>query len=147
LYVYCENYSLNYYYVVGKPADYDDLADDVSMEDANRILNTEDDMDVNVAAALSTKDGFNPPLPSQTPDCPRGCSKGPDPQSIRPTSLSSTSSASLSGFKKSDTLPPLYQATSKTREAAFSPCILRGEDPLPDWHFVALSDNPRHHLA
>jgi hypothetical protein len=53
--------------VVGKPADYDDLADDVSMEDANRILNTEDDMDVNVAAALSTKDGFNPPpLPDRT---------------------------------------------------------------------------------
>jgi hypothetical protein len=137
--------TLNFFFVLGTEslADYDDLVredpEDVTMEDANRILNEDDDQPEGAASSqdgTGSSDGV-------------GANKTKEPCSDRRSlennvpfrNRTDSSVSSLSGTpRKSDTLTSLYFSTAKAREAAAPPRVLGGgTDPLPYWRFGALS--------
>jgi hypothetical protein len=137
-----KNFVLFCYYnfiLLGDPADYDELvsedagieanfeagfeAGSVSMEDANTLLNVnDDDMDT----GSSIKDNEH----SARMDGNSKFSSSGDNQSTlsyrdRKMSVNSTTS-SKSVTKKSDTLMPIYHSTAKARETALPSRILGG---------------------
>jgi hypothetical protein len=147
----------------GSLPDYDDLVrdsqEDVTMEDANRMLNEEDEPEITVRDKCSgskTSDlkiekrgetGANPkirPVPKRA-DCGEGEMSAPNlPRSRLDSAASNVSSMPT----KSDTLPSLYFSTAKAREAAAPPRMLGGgNDPSQYWRFGALSDDTRHSQA
>ncbi len=140
------NFVLFFYYkltLLGDPADYDELvaedagieagieagfgacfeAGSVSMEDANTLLNANDDnMDtcsgIKVTEHSARVDG-NSKLGS------RSDNQSTMPYRDRKMSVNSTTS-SKSVSKKSDTLMPIYHSTAKARETALPSRILGG---------------------
>jgi hypothetical protein len=126
--------------LLGDPADYDELvsedagieagfeAGSVSMEDANILLNANDD-------DMDTGSSFKNTEPSARMEGnPKSSSGGVNQliQSTRDRKMSvnsNTSSTSVS--RKSDTLMPIYHSTAKARETALPPRILGGGGRLP----------------
>jgi hypothetical protein len=117
------------------------------MEDANRILNEDDDQPEGAASGQAGT-GASAGMGANTTK--ESCSDRRRLENIVPfRSRTDSSVSSLSGTpRKSETLTSLYSSTAKAREAAAPPRVLGGStDPLPYWHFGALSDNNRHNLA
>jgi hypothetical protein len=131
----------------GNLPDYDDLVrdsqEDVTMEDANRILNEEDEPEITnrdkcsgskTSDLKSKKKGEASanqkirPVPKRA-DCGEGDMSAPN----LPRSRLDSAASSVSGMPmKSDTLPSLYFSTAKAREAAAPPPRARQEErPLP----------------
>ncbi len=126
--------------------DYDDLVrdsqEDVTMEDANRILNEEDEPEVTDGnkctgtkpserkiekrGETSTNRNIRP-VPKRA-DCGEGEVKEPNLPRIH---LDSAASNASSTPAKSDTLPSLYFSTAKAREAAAPPRVLGGGSTPP----------------
>jgi hypothetical protein len=147
----------------GSLPDYDDLVrdsqEDVTMEDANRILNEEDEPEItdrNKCTGTKPSErknemggetSANPkirPVPKRA-DYGEGEVKAPN---LPRTRLDSVASNASSTPAKSDTLPSLYFSTAKAREAAAPPRVLGGGvDPSQYWRFGALSDDIRHNQS
>ncbi len=130
----------------GSLPDYDDLVrdsqEDVTMEDANRMLNEEDEPEItdrDKCSGLKTGDLMNEkkgemganPVPKRA-DCEEGEMSVPNLPNLPRSCLDSTASNVSNMPTKSDTLPSLYFSTAKAREAAAPPArARRGERPLP----------------
>jgi hypothetical protein len=163
LHVNCLSLYVNDFMCAGSLPDYDDLVrdsqEDVTMEDANRMLNEEDEPEItdrDKCSGSKTSDlkiekkgemGANPkirPVPKRA-DCGEGEMSAPNlPRSRLDSAASNVSSMPT----KSDTLPSLYFSTAKAREAAAPPRVLGGgNDPSQYWRFGALSDDTRHNQA
>jgi hypothetical protein len=132
-------------------ADYDDLVredpEDVTMEDANRILNEDDDQP---EGAASSRDGTGPSAAVEASKTKEHCGDRSSIENNVPfRNRTDSTVSSLSGIpRKSDTLTSLYFSTAKAREAAAPPRVLGGgADPLPYWRFGALFEDNRHVLA
>jgi hypothetical protein len=117
------------------------------MEDANRILNEDNEQPEGVASGQAGSRASAGMGASTTKEI---CS---DPKRLENNmpfrSRTDSSASSLTGTpRKSETLISLYFSTAKAREAAAPPWVLGGgRDPLPYWRFSALSDDNRHNLA
>jgi hypothetical protein len=116
-------------------ADYDDLVredpEDVTMEDANRILNEDDEQ---LEGAASSRDGTGPSVAAgvcRTREI--GGDRGSEENKVPFRNRTDSSVSGFSGTaRKSDILTSLYYTTAKAREAAALPRVLGGGvDPLP----------------
>jgi hypothetical protein len=133
-----------FFLFTAEPLDYDELAgtdfpadpmisamdtSQVTMEDANRILNLNDD---EMDDANTTRTG----------------AESKDERNSTPRQRLDSTASSLASLKKSDTLSPLYYTTARARESSTPSRVLGGgNDPLSYWRFGALPDDNRHQFA